>query len=174
MLYSDSLLGYSTGERETLQLIVRVVYGAVDYPLASCMFVHFLFWKWNLKWLWVCKFHKLEVSFFTVLICFTYIVKPHNVIILYFPFPNFMSPIMLYFLHSRFVFSFYIEVVFTLSIYMYITHWLMPIYLWFMDRKNSRLILYILLWLHTSFCGTLNLLHRRKTSTLISNALSLT
>ena len=89
MLYSDSLLGNSTGECETLQLIVRVVYGAVDYPLASCMFVHFLFWKWNLKWLWVCKFHKLEVSFFTALICFTYILKPHNVIILYSPFPYF-------------------------------------------------------------------------------------
>ena len=36
----DSPLGYSTGEFQALQLIVLVVFGAVDQPLASCMLVH--------------------------------------------------------------------------------------------------------------------------------------
>ena len=36
-----SLLGYSTGDFQALQLVVLVVYGAVDKPLASCMLVHF-------------------------------------------------------------------------------------------------------------------------------------
>ena len=38
----DSLLGYSTGELQALQLIVLAVFGAMDEPLASCMLVHFL------------------------------------------------------------------------------------------------------------------------------------
>ena len=38
----DSLIGYSTGEFQALQLIVLVVFGAVDWPLASCMLAHFL------------------------------------------------------------------------------------------------------------------------------------
>ena len=37
-----SLLGYSIGEFQALQLIVLVVLGAVDQPLASCMLVHLL------------------------------------------------------------------------------------------------------------------------------------
>ena len=36
------LLGYSTGELQTLQLIVLVAFGAVDWPHASCMLVYFL------------------------------------------------------------------------------------------------------------------------------------
>ena len=38
----DSLLGYSTGEFQTLQLIVIAMFDAVDQPLASCILVHFL------------------------------------------------------------------------------------------------------------------------------------
>ena len=38
----DSLLGYSAGEFQALQLIVLVVFGALNKPLASCMLVHFL------------------------------------------------------------------------------------------------------------------------------------
>ena len=38
----DTQLGYSTGEFQALQLIVPVAFGVVDYPLASCMLVHFL------------------------------------------------------------------------------------------------------------------------------------
>ena len=37
----DSLLGYSTGELQALQLIVLAAFGAMDEPLASCMLVHF-------------------------------------------------------------------------------------------------------------------------------------
>ena len=37
-----SLLGYSTGEFQALQLIVLAAYGPVDWPLAPCMLVHFL------------------------------------------------------------------------------------------------------------------------------------
>ena len=37
-----SLLGYSTGEFQDLQLIVLVVFSTVNKPLASCMLVHFL------------------------------------------------------------------------------------------------------------------------------------
>ena len=37
-----SLLGYSTGEFQALQLIVHAAFGAVDQPLAPCMLVHFL------------------------------------------------------------------------------------------------------------------------------------
>ena len=37
-----SLLGYSTGEFQALQLIVLVAFGTVDWPFASCMLVHFL------------------------------------------------------------------------------------------------------------------------------------
>ena len=38
----DYLLGYSTGEFQALQLIVLVMFGAVDKQLASSMLVHFL------------------------------------------------------------------------------------------------------------------------------------
>ena len=38
-LYTE--LEYSTGEFQALQLIVLAVFGVVDYPLASCMLVHF-------------------------------------------------------------------------------------------------------------------------------------
>ena len=37
-----SLLEYSTGEFQALQLIVLVVFGAVDEPLVACMQVHLL------------------------------------------------------------------------------------------------------------------------------------
>ena len=37
-----SLLGYSTGEFQALQVTVLAKFRAVDYPLASCMLVHFL------------------------------------------------------------------------------------------------------------------------------------
>ena len=48
--------------------------------------------------------------------CF-YILMPHNMIIINFRLPNFqVSKIMLYFLHSTSVLSFYIDVVLTLSI----------------------------------------------------------
>ena len=41
--YSDSLLGYyCTGKFQALQLIALVVFGAVDWTLASCMLVHFV------------------------------------------------------------------------------------------------------------------------------------
>ena len=36
-----SLLGYSTGGVQALQLIVLAAFGALDLPLASCMLVHF-------------------------------------------------------------------------------------------------------------------------------------
>ena len=36
-----SLLGYFKGEFQALQLIVLAAFGAVDWPLASCMLVHF-------------------------------------------------------------------------------------------------------------------------------------
>ena len=38
----DSLLGYSTGEFQALQMIGLAVFGAVDWPLASSMLVHLL------------------------------------------------------------------------------------------------------------------------------------
>ena len=37
-----SLLGYSTGEFQALQLIVLAAFGAVDLPIAPYMLVHFL------------------------------------------------------------------------------------------------------------------------------------
>ena len=37
-----SLLGYSTGEFDALQLIVLAVFGVMDSALASCMLAHFL------------------------------------------------------------------------------------------------------------------------------------
>ena len=84
MLPSDSfmaclyaLLGYSTGEFQVLQLIVLAMFGAVDYPLASCGLVHF--WKFSLKCLtqWRTIFHCFRL-------CFTYILMPQNMIRLYF------------------------------------------------------------------------------------------
>ena len=42
MSYLDFLLGYSTEELQILQLIVLVLFGAVDRPHASDMLVHFL------------------------------------------------------------------------------------------------------------------------------------
>ena len=47
MLGLDSLLGYSTGELQVLQLIFLAVYGVMDQPLASCMLVHNLVWNDN-------------------------------------------------------------------------------------------------------------------------------
>ena len=44
----DSLLEYSTGQFQALQLIVLVVLGAVDQLLASCMLVHFLDMKFEM------------------------------------------------------------------------------------------------------------------------------
>ena len=38
----NSHLGYSTREFQALQLIVRVAFGTVDWPLASCMLIHLL------------------------------------------------------------------------------------------------------------------------------------
>ena len=38
----DYLLIYPTGKFQALQLIVRVLFGAVDWPLALCMLFHFL------------------------------------------------------------------------------------------------------------------------------------
>ena len=37
-----SLLGYSTGQFQALQLIVIAAFGGVDQPFASCMLLHFL------------------------------------------------------------------------------------------------------------------------------------
>ena len=37
-----SLLGYSTGVFQALQLVVIAAFSAVDEPLAPCMLVHFL------------------------------------------------------------------------------------------------------------------------------------
>ena len=37
-----SLLGYSIGEFQALQLIFLAAFGAVDLPLVPCMLVHFL------------------------------------------------------------------------------------------------------------------------------------
>ena len=37
----DHLLGYSTGEIQTILINVHVVFGAMDEPLASCMLVQF-------------------------------------------------------------------------------------------------------------------------------------
>ena len=37
-----SILGYSTGEFQALQLIVLVAFGAVEKPIAPCMSVNFL------------------------------------------------------------------------------------------------------------------------------------
>ena len=42
MFCLDSLVGHSAREFEALQLTVLPVFGAVDYPLSSCMLVHFL------------------------------------------------------------------------------------------------------------------------------------
>ena len=43
-----SLLGYSTGEFQALQLIVLAAFGAVDLPRAPCMLVHFCFWLFHI------------------------------------------------------------------------------------------------------------------------------
>ena len=42
MSWLDSLLRYSTGGFQALQLIAIAVFGAVELTLASCMLVHFL------------------------------------------------------------------------------------------------------------------------------------
>ena len=41
-LFVSCLTWYSTGEFQALQLIIPVVFGAVDQPLNSSMLVHFL------------------------------------------------------------------------------------------------------------------------------------
>ena len=38
----DSPPGFSAGKLQALQLILMAVFGAVDYPLASCMLFRFL------------------------------------------------------------------------------------------------------------------------------------
>ena len=70
MLPSDSFmsnllsqLGYSTREFQAWQLIVFAVLGAVNQPLAFCMFVHFL--KPSFKRQLVCKFDITEYYFFS-------------------------------------------------------------------------------------------------------------
>ena len=62
----DSLLGYPIGDFQALQLIVLVVFGAVDKPITSCMLYHA-----------ICKFDILE-NFSILLLCSTYILMPHN------------------------------------------------------------------------------------------------
>ena len=42
MSHLATQLGYSAGEFQALQLVVLATFGVVDYPLASCMFVHLL------------------------------------------------------------------------------------------------------------------------------------
>ena len=58
----------------------------------------------------------LKTTFFVVFCCFTYIFMPHIMIILYWCLVMFMSQIVLYFLHSTRVLSFYIDIVLALSI----------------------------------------------------------
>ena len=42
MSHLATQLGYSAGEFQALQLVILAAFGVVDYPPASCMFVHFL------------------------------------------------------------------------------------------------------------------------------------
>ena len=106
-----SLLGYSTGEFQALQLIVLAAFGVVDWPLAPCVLVHFLeVWFWNdsgfvsLTWGKTTFFHCfifwcLKVKYF-IFICLV-----------------FMSLVVLYFLWSTLVLSFCIDIVLILSIW---------------------------------------------------------
>ena len=77
----DPPLGYSTGEFQALQLIFVVLCGAVDEPLASCILVHFLAIKFEMRvGLLIC--HNAEQLFQCFWLHFTYLLMPHNKIIL--------------------------------------------------------------------------------------------
>ena len=73
--YLNSHLGYSAGEFQALQLIVLAVFGAVDWPLASCMLVHL--WNSSLKREWVCKFDTVVILFHYFWVYFTYLNASH-------------------------------------------------------------------------------------------------
>ena len=68
MWNSYSRLRFSKGESKALQAMVLAVFGAVDYPLASCMLVHDL--EIDFKWELVCKFDIMENRFCH---CFNYL-----------------------------------------------------------------------------------------------------
>ena len=58
----DFLLWYSSGDVWDLELIVLVVYGAVDYQLTICMLVHF--WEIEFEMIVVWKFDISVLSMF--------------------------------------------------------------------------------------------------------------
>ena len=64
-----SHLGCSAGEFQALRLVVLAVFGAVDWPLASCVLVHL--WSSGLKRWWVCKFDTVVILFHYFWVCFT-------------------------------------------------------------------------------------------------------
>ena len=105
----DSLLGYSTWQSQALQLIVLTVFVPRINYLPPVWWSKK--WKSSLKGWWVCKFDIMENNFSMVFeYVFTYILMPHNMIILYFHLPYFHVSKMLYVLHSTLVLSYYMGV----------------------------------------------------------------
>ena len=111
----DSLLRYSTWQFQALQLIVLVVLvpWINHLPPVWCWMLSKK-WKPSLKGWWVCKFDIMDNNFFSVYkYFFTYILMPHNMIILYFHLPYFHVSKMLYVSHGTLVLSYYIGVLLT-------------------------------------------------------------
>ena len=93
-----------------LLALIWCIIGAVDWPLVGPRF-GYLF---NLKMivgLYVWYKGKQRFCCFWLFL----ILMPHNVIMIHFRLTYFMSQIVLYFLHSTSVLSFYMDVVLTLS-----------------------------------------------------------
>ena len=104
--------GYCTGEFNDLQLIVLAAFVVLDWPLAFCMFVHFLEIQLS------CSFDIMNCksSFFCILThVVIYILLQHMILRLYLYILNLNS--VLYFYQVRTpVVTFPIDVVFTLDI----------------------------------------------------------
>ena len=109
----DSPLKCSTGEFQALQLIVLVIFGVLDLPLASCMLVHFLNQVWNDSGFLSLTQWRTTFSLFSIS---CYILLPHNMMILYCCLPYCNVPNSALVLYSTSGPSFYKDVVLTLSI----------------------------------------------------------
>ena len=77
----DSLLGYSTGELQALQLIVLVVFGAVGCRLYVGQLLANLVGNDSG---FIYKFDIMENNLFIFLCVYIYIFMPHSMIIFYF------------------------------------------------------------------------------------------
>ena len=114
MLCVVSLLGYSTGEFQALQLII-LAFG-VDSSIASCMLVNFFGnLVWNDSGFRILAQWRTTTSLFSIMFykCLHALDYDNT---LFFVCLVFTSQMLLYFFHSSFVTSFYIDVVLTRSI----------------------------------------------------------